>query len=43
MDLKTVATGAFIAAIGVILAGLFMKHGRDSVPLLMQASDGFDT
>lgn len=32
-----------LVAAGVIVAGLIMKWGRDSVPFLMEASDGFDT
>ena len=38
-DLKTVG----LMALGVIVAGLIMKHGRGSVSLLAQASDGYDT
>ena len=43
MNVKQVVTGAVIAMLGVIMAGLVMKNLRGSVALLADASDGFDT
>lgn len=42
-DITDIAKSILVVAAGVIVAGLIMKKTRDSVPLLADASDGFDT
>lgn len=40
--IKPHAITVMLGALGVIVAGLMMSYGRKSVPLLKNASNGFD-